>query len=366
MRLFEEFDNVIVYMDDLLLGSTSFSAHAALLHQVLSKMKEYGLAVNAEKSQIGQKEVKFLGYNVENASISLNTYLEEQCNNLPRARTKREVRRLVGIMNLCRSSCPRLDAILQPLTDLLKQMTMLDLETVKSYTVVAWKSILTQTKLHLLHSEEDLYLETDWSQTGCGFVLFSGAPELGRVVAVNSRTRDEKHLSSYLGELRTIQWALAQVKTISLGRKIYLYNDSNSCCLRLNGTPKAGDLLDVRVARSWSWILENYILPGRLEIAFLPGLTSEIADLLSRWSTEELVGSVEDRGEIQDLILSRHAAWVTLGRQKLVEDYCQRELDARTRKSRRLSADALVVPHFAVDVRHLRLVTYLTRHQQAN
>ena len=314
MRLFEGFDNVIVYMDDLLLGSTSFSAHAALLHQVLSRMQEYGLAVNADKSQIGQKEVKFLGYNVEHASISLKTYLEEQCTNLPLARTKREVRRLVGIMNLCRSSCPRLDAILQPLTDLLKQATMPDLETVQSYTAAAWKSILTQTtKLHLLHPEEDLYLETDWSQTGCGFVLFSGAPELGRVVAVNSRTHDEKHLSSYLGELRTIQWALAQVKTISLGRKIYLYTDSNSSCLRLKGTPKAGDLLDIRVARSWSWILENYILPGRLEIAFLPGLTNEIADLLSRWSTEELVGSVEIRGEIQDLILSRHAAWGHFG-----------------------------------------------------
>ena len=53
---------VIVYIDDILIYSDNEREHLALVRQVLSRLKEHGLAVDIEKCSFSVPIVEFLGY----------------------------------------------------------------------------------------------------------------------------------------------------------------------------------------------------------------------------------------------------------------------------------------------------------------
>lgn len=63
-------------------------------------------------------------------------------------------------------------------------------------------------------------------------------------MALNSRSHSEKYLSAYLGELKTIQRVLSEIKPISAGMTVNLFTDSQSSALRrsdgLQGGPGMG------------------------------------------------------------------------------------------------------------------------------
>jgi len=284
-QLFSDIPQVRVYMDDLLIGSPSPEEHLELVREVLRRMEEVGLQTNPAKAQWCRREVRYLGYEVSQGRISLRGYIEDQCGQLPRVSSRREIRRILGIMNLCRPCCPMLSEILGPLQAAAVSKRLPTQQDLEREARVAWSQILSSNLRLALPTpgKGELYLECDWSQTGKGYVLYSGPPSKGRVVALNSRSHSEENLSSYLGELKTIQWALTEIKAISAGSVVRLFTDSQSSSLRLSGTPSPNDLMDSRVARAWAWILENFILPGRLEVSFIPGLDNSTADSLSRW-----------------------------------------------------------------------------------
>jgi len=283
-QIFSDLPQVVVYMDDILVGGASPEEHLDVLEEVLNRMEASGLQTNPDKAQWCRPSVRFLGFDISQGQISLQRYVEEQCHHLPRVATRGEIRKILGIMNLCRPCCRNLASIVEPLQKAVGSSRLPDLKDLEEMTRTAWTRILSSTLwMSLTVPGVEMYLECDWSQTGKGYVLYCGPPSEGKIVALNSRRHSEQGLSSYLGELKTIQWALSEIKSISAGTTVHLFTDSQSSSLRLSGTPSADDLVDSRVARAWGWILENFILPGRLDISFIPGLNNLVADTLSRW-----------------------------------------------------------------------------------
>lgn len=226
--LFADLRNVIVYMDDIFVGTDQLREHWSLLESVFQRIAAAGLKINLKKSQICKSSVKYLGFEVFNGSFSLRKYAEIQSQYLPEVSSKRQLRKVIGIMNLCRSCCPQLDDILRPLTALLRQKQLPNLSDLQALIRKAWQRILLENlTLYFELPNEELYLECDWSQTGKGFVLFCGRPERGHIISISSKQHNEMHLSSYLGELKTIVWSLTETKTLTAGRKIKLYTVQN-------------------------------------------------------------------------------------------------------------------------------------------
>lgn len=56
------FEMVLVYLDDLLVYSSTFESHLARLETVLSRLREAGLKIKVEKCSFLQSEVRFLGH----------------------------------------------------------------------------------------------------------------------------------------------------------------------------------------------------------------------------------------------------------------------------------------------------------------
>ena len=55
---------VIVYIDDILIDSSSHGQHVQHLHQLLTRLQEFGLKIHPAKCVFGAQAVDFLGHRV--------------------------------------------------------------------------------------------------------------------------------------------------------------------------------------------------------------------------------------------------------------------------------------------------------------
>jgi hypothetical protein len=72
-------ENVIVYIDDLLVHSASHEEHIATLSKVLQRLVTHNIKINLQKCVFGSKEVSYLGFRLtEQRNKSLRT-LQPSC-----------------------------------------------------------------------------------------------------------------------------------------------------------------------------------------------------------------------------------------------------------------------------------------------
>jgi hypothetical protein len=69
-QIFFDLPCVFVYLDDLLVASSSVAEHKIHLRQVLTQLANNGLVINAEKCVFGQQSLEFLGHVVQAGGIS--------------------------------------------------------------------------------------------------------------------------------------------------------------------------------------------------------------------------------------------------------------------------------------------------------
>ena len=69
-ELFVDMENVVVYIDDILIiGTGTFEEHLATVEEVLKRLNEKGMQVNAEKSACAKPDVKYLGFLITRQGI---------------------------------------------------------------------------------------------------------------------------------------------------------------------------------------------------------------------------------------------------------------------------------------------------------
>jgi len=77
------FDWLIVYIDDILIFSSSVEQHFKHLHKFLHACQQAGLVLSKKKMDLFQTEIKFLGHNISKGQISLQPHAIEFANKFP-------------------------------------------------------------------------------------------------------------------------------------------------------------------------------------------------------------------------------------------------------------------------------------------
>lgn len=93
---------LIQYVDDLLLSGWEENEVWESTIALLNFLRNQGLWVSKGKLQFGEREVKCLGHVICQASRQLNPERIAGIASLPRPKTKREVRRFLGLLGYCR------------------------------------------------------------------------------------------------------------------------------------------------------------------------------------------------------------------------------------------------------------------------
>ena len=116
--LFGDLEYVRTYIDDLLITTMSnWDDHLRHLEIVFHRLEKAGLKINAKKSFFGREKLEYLGYWITRNGIQPVSKKVEAIKNIAPPKTKRELRRFIGIVNYYRDMWIRRSDILAPLSN---------------------------------------------------------------------------------------------------------------------------------------------------------------------------------------------------------------------------------------------------------
>lgn len=120
-RALGDLDFVFVYIDDILIASSSEAEHALHLRTVFERLQRFHLRLNVSKCVLGAAEIEFLGYSVSSGGIRPTVSKVEAIHRFPKPKTVAELRRFLGMVNFYRLSMPHAAKMQAPLNVYLRE-----------------------------------------------------------------------------------------------------------------------------------------------------------------------------------------------------------------------------------------------------
>jgi hypothetical protein len=94
-----DFDNVAVYIDDILIWGKTQAEHDATLLKVLQTAKEHNAKFNLTKCKFGKNKISFMGHILSKEGVSIDPKRITAITNFTEPKEKKDVQRLLGIVN---------------------------------------------------------------------------------------------------------------------------------------------------------------------------------------------------------------------------------------------------------------------------
>ena len=270
-KIFNEVPNVITYLDDILVSSSSYREHCSDLKATLQALITHGASINFKKSLFRLKEVTYLGQVISEAGIKPDL---ARINNLSLnpPRGKRQIMKLVGLLNWFRPFLPNASLKLLRFTNKLqgkKETISWSKEDTESLVQVI-NEIKTQTPLRHPNYEDPFVLKTDASEYAVGAVLLQSQGPIG--FFSRKLTLVQLRHSIVEKELFAVLVALEFFKTLLFDGKIILQSDNKNICF--------DNIVSQKRFSRWKYLLSEY----NLKLQHIPGESNSIADTLSRIS----------------------------------------------------------------------------------
>jgi hypothetical protein len=115
--LMDGLEFVRTYLDDCLVLTTgSWDDHLAKLKMILVRLQAAGLKINAQKSFFGQDKLEYLGYWITRSGIQPLPKKVDAIKNIATPKTRKELRRFIGMVNYYRDMWIHRSDALAPLT----------------------------------------------------------------------------------------------------------------------------------------------------------------------------------------------------------------------------------------------------------
>ena len=119
-RILAGLDFCFVYVDDILVASSSEAEHEHHLRLVLERLKEHGMVLNREKCLLGVAEIDYLGHRITASGISPMPQRVAAIKEHAKPTTARGLQTYLGMVNFYRRFLPAAAKVLRPLTEALK------------------------------------------------------------------------------------------------------------------------------------------------------------------------------------------------------------------------------------------------------
>lgn len=271
----------LVYMDDIIIYSTSLQEHLVNLKKVLETLRKYNFKIQLDKCEFLQKEVAFLGHVVTPEGVKPNPDKISAIQNWPLPKDETELRGFLGVVGYYRKFIKDLAKIAKPLTQTLRKGEKIEHTNEFVSTFNRLKNILTSSHvLQYADYDKRFILTTDASNFALGAVLSQGPIGRDRPIAFASRTltKTEENYSAIEKELLAIDWACKYFRPYLFGRKFTLFTDHKPLTYALNLKTPNDRLIRMKLR------LEDF----DYEIQYKPGKQNVVADGLSRIVHQEV------------------------------------------------------------------------------
>lgn len=282
----EKWKFVHIYLDDILIVSSTFQEHVTHIEQVLKHLSEAGLRLKPTKCAFAQKKIDYLGFTLSAEGVCPNDGKVLAIKEFPRPTDAKAVRRFLGMVNFYRRHVRDMATIARPLTALTRK----DKRTGK-FVTFEWtsqceeafqelKKLLTTAPV-LRHPDltKPFFLWTDASEVGLGAVLEQEKNGERHPIAYASRQTNEserKYCPTEL-EVAALLFGVEHFEVYLLGHPVTVFTDHqalvSSFLTHLRGQTKG-------LLARW-YIRLSRFLP-HLTLQYKPGTANKVADSLSR------------------------------------------------------------------------------------
>ena len=226
-----------IYLGDILVFSDSKERHIAHLNQVLETLSKNGLFLNKAKCFFAKTRVDFLGHTVGVDGVDVMESKVEAIKKLPLPNTRKELKRLIGMISYYHKFIPNLAEVMSPLTEISGGPKASNRAIIKltDGQIKAYHNTIAMLVEAVTISYEDhtkpLILFTDASDSHVGAVLEQEGEngEMHPLAFFSKRLPPFKQVrSTFYKELRGVYLSLKHFQSRILGRSIIIRTDSKS------------------------------------------------------------------------------------------------------------------------------------------
>ena len=110
----------LVYIDDVLIWSRTFSKHLHKLEQVFKAFEKAGLRIKGKKCQICCSQVSYLGHHLSSDEIRMDPKRVQAISEMPAPEKRHTLEAFLGLVSYYRRFVPNLSKIEAPLREIVK------------------------------------------------------------------------------------------------------------------------------------------------------------------------------------------------------------------------------------------------------
>ena len=264
-----------IYLDDLVIYSSSFEEHLHHLELVFKRLREVGLTLKSSKCNFARNEIKFLGHVVTRNGIKPNPDKIQIVENFPTPKNKTDVKSFLGLCNYYRRFVKGFASLASPIVRLTRNKVKFEWDThcQKAFTEIK-KALTAELLLIFPDFSKEFILHTDASSEGIGFVLSQIIDGIEKPISFGGRDLSpaERNYST------TERECLAVVEAV---KKFEPYLESNPFTVVTDHAALKW-LKNIKDPKSrlskWSLLLQGY----DMKIIHRSGVSHGNADALSR------------------------------------------------------------------------------------
>ena len=214
-----------IYLDDLIIFSSSFQEHLNRLQQVFQRIRDYGLKLSPKKCSFFMKKVKYVGHIVSKDGVEPDPDKLSKVKNWPTPTNCEQVRQFLGFAGYYRKFIHNFAKIARPLIDImavckkprsnckpkLDPKWHWNTEQQQAFEILKEK-LTSPPVLSYPDFSKPFKLHTDACQTGLGAVLYQEQDGLDRVIAYASRglSKSEKNYPTHKLEFLALKWSVTE------------------------------------------------------------------------------------------------------------------------------------------------------------
>jgi hypothetical protein len=265
----------LVYLDDIIVFSTSLQEHIENLKKVFTALKKSNLKVQLDKSEFLHKEIEFLGHVVTTEGIKPSPLKIKTIKEFPIPKTQKDIKSFLGLLGYYRKFIRDFSKLTKPLTECLKKgrSVVHNEKFIKAFEL-SKELLMNDPILQYPDFEKPFILTTDASHYAIGAVLSQGPIGSDRPVCYASRTLTDSEInySTIEKELLAIVWGTKYFRPYLYGRKFTIVTDHKPLTWIMSLKDPNSRLV------RWRLKLEEY----DYNIVYKKGTLNSNADALSR------------------------------------------------------------------------------------
>ena len=219
---------VLVFFDDILVYSATWTEHLLRLRAVLDVLRAHKLHLKKSKCSFTATSVQYLGHVISHEGVSMDVSKVAAVQSWPQPRSACGLRGFLGLAGYYRRFIKDYGTLAAPLTSLLRKNAFLWTEAADAAFTALKSALSAAPVLHLPDFDREFVVDCDASGSGFGAVLHQGAGP----IAFFSRPFAARHLkvAAYERELIGLAQAVRHWRPYLWGRAFVVRTDH--CALK--------------------------------------------------------------------------------------------------------------------------------------